>query len=350
MLGAIGGAILGMGLNWGMNQLKQSQSEYYMGLQHDYDKKLMALQNEYNKQNAAYSLGLQKELWDYTNYENQVKHLKDAGLSVGLMYGQGGGGGATASANPMAGVSQGHSQAVGMGLQYQQMSNQNDLIKAEAIKTMAEAEKISGVDTEKTKQEIDKIIADTGLSVENTNVARSIVELNNSTTGLNKANTDKAKAEINKVWEEVTNLSLDNTIKEETKDAVIQYAYVNTNNAIYDGIQKICNIKLTEKQMRALENQIEGYWFELATSRMSAEAATKQAENTANRLVEEVKKWNKQISQEDEKILQQWIFGGINTAVGAVDKLTGALTPWGLVKNLSKARNTVGGFEYITTK
>lgn len=338
MLGAIGGAVLGMGLNWGMNQLKQKQSEYYMGLQHTYDKKLMALQNEYNKQNAAYGLGLQKELWDYTNYENQVKHLKDAGLSVGLMYGNGGGGGATAAANPVAGVSQGHSQAVGMGLQFQQISNQNDLIKAQAIKTMAEAEKISGVDTEKTKQEIDKLIADTGLSVENANVARSIVELNNSTTGLNKANTDKATAEINKVWEEVTNLSIDNTIKEETKDAIIQRAYVETNNAIYNGIQKICNIELTEKQKNLLEKQIEGYWFDLATSRMGAEAATKQAETTAKRLTEEVKKWTKGLSQEDEKILQQWIFGGVNTAVGAVDKLTGALTPWGLVKNISKAR------------
>ena len=26
-------------------------------------------------------------MWDYTNYENQVEHMKKAGLNVGLMYG-----------------------------------------------------------------------------------------------------------------------------------------------------------------------------------------------------------------------------------------------------------------------
>ena len=36
-------------------------------------------------------------MWDYTNYENQVKHLEAAGLNPALLYGQGGGGGATAA-------------------------------------------------------------------------------------------------------------------------------------------------------------------------------------------------------------------------------------------------------------
>ena len=40
---------------------------------------------------------MQKEMWDYTNYENQVEYMKNAGLNVGLMYGGSGGGGATFS-------------------------------------------------------------------------------------------------------------------------------------------------------------------------------------------------------------------------------------------------------------
>lgn len=39
---------------------------------------------------------MQKDMWDYTNYPNQVKAMKEAGLSTGLMYGMGGGGGTTA--------------------------------------------------------------------------------------------------------------------------------------------------------------------------------------------------------------------------------------------------------------
>ena len=34
-------------------------------------------------------------MWDYTNFENQRAHLENAGLSVGLMYGNGGAGGAS---------------------------------------------------------------------------------------------------------------------------------------------------------------------------------------------------------------------------------------------------------------
>ena len=38
---------------------------------------------------------LQKKMWDETNYGAQVAHMKKAGLSVGLMYGKGGGSGTT---------------------------------------------------------------------------------------------------------------------------------------------------------------------------------------------------------------------------------------------------------------
>ena len=38
---------------------------------------------------TKYSTELSKEMWDYTNYENQVKHLKEAGLKPALLYGKG---------------------------------------------------------------------------------------------------------------------------------------------------------------------------------------------------------------------------------------------------------------------
>ena len=39
---------------------------------------LMNKQAEINKEQADYSTDLAKNYWDYTNYENSVKHLKDA--------------------------------------------------------------------------------------------------------------------------------------------------------------------------------------------------------------------------------------------------------------------------------
>ena len=35
---------------------------------------------------------LQMDMWNKTNYGAQMRHMKDAGLNPGLMYGMGGGG------------------------------------------------------------------------------------------------------------------------------------------------------------------------------------------------------------------------------------------------------------------
>ena len=48
----------------------------------------------YNNKMARQNQQRNKEMWDYTNFENQRAHLENAGLSIGLMYGQGGAGGA----------------------------------------------------------------------------------------------------------------------------------------------------------------------------------------------------------------------------------------------------------------
>ena len=53
------------------------------------NRELMKYQADLNQQQAYYSTGLAKDLWDYTNYENTVKHIKAAGLSPALIYGGG---------------------------------------------------------------------------------------------------------------------------------------------------------------------------------------------------------------------------------------------------------------------
>ena len=52
--------------------------------------KLMDIQNRYNEQMAKNNQLRNKDLWDYTNYENQKQHIKNAGLNPALMYGMGG--------------------------------------------------------------------------------------------------------------------------------------------------------------------------------------------------------------------------------------------------------------------
>lgn len=87
------------------------------------EKEMMGLQYQYNEMMAKNNQQRAKEMWDYTNLENQVKHARNAGLSIGLMYG-GGGNSGTTSGGSGSGVSGGGSQAVQAGLQAKAMGLQ----------------------------------------------------------------------------------------------------------------------------------------------------------------------------------------------------------------------------------
>ena len=81
--------------------------------------RLMDIQNRYNEQMAKNNQLRNKDLWDYTNYENQKQHIKNAGLNPALMYGMGGGGGVSANGAQGQGVTQPTDRSVEMKLKQQ---------------------------------------------------------------------------------------------------------------------------------------------------------------------------------------------------------------------------------------
>ena len=94
-------------------------------------------------------------MWKDTNFGAQRAEMEKAGLSVGLMYGNGGGqaastagGNATQPNRPKTNPVEVALQQESMGLQLKQIEAQNRLANAGATKTIAEANKIAGVDTE----------------------------------------------------------------------------------------------------------------------------------------------------------------------------------------------------------
>ena len=89
----VSGAIGGLGSLMGIGRRKERKAREAEEREHQRQLEYMGLQAQYNKEQAKYSTELSKEMWDYTNCENQVKHLKNAGLNPALLYGQGGGGG-----------------------------------------------------------------------------------------------------------------------------------------------------------------------------------------------------------------------------------------------------------------
>ena len=181
-MGFIGNALSqALGLSWSPERAMREQEAY--------NKRIMALQNKYQQQAAAQSQQYAKDYWDYTNTENQVKHLKNSGLNIGLMYGQSGAGGMGASGGArQESPDQAQGNPVGMALQVQQLEQQrrmNDaqiaLAEAQASKANEEAKKIGGVDTQEALKRIEE--------------ASSRIELNLREGNYKEALTDLTKAE-----------------------------------------------------------------------------------------------------------------------------------------------------------
>lgn len=198
-LGGLGSAAASTGAGFLGNALSQVfglswSPKRTMREQEAYNRRIMALQYQYQQQAAAQSQQYAKDYWDYTNTENQVKHLKNSGLNVGLMYGQSGAGGMGASGGAhQAAPDQPQGNPVGMALQVQQLEQQrrmNDaqiaLAEAQANKANTEATKIGGVDTQEALKRIEE--------------AGSRIELN-----LREGNYKDALTELTKAEKEATN-------------------------------------------------------------------------------------------------------------------------------------------------
>lgn len=169
-----------LGLSWSPARAMREQEAY--------NKRIMALQNQYQQQAAAQSQQYAKDYWDYTNTENQVQHLKNSGLNIGLMYGQSGAGGMGASGGAhQAAPEQPQGNPVGMALQIQQIEQQrrmNDaqiaLAEAQASKVKEEAKKIGGVDTQEALTRIEEIGSRIELNLKEGNYKDALTDLTNA--------------------------------------------------------------------------------------------------------------------------------------------------------------------------
>lgn len=195
------------GLSWSPEKAMREQEAY--------NKRLMALQNQYQQQAAAQSQQYAKDYWDYTNTENQVKHLKNSGLNIGLMYGQSGAGGMGASGGArQESPEQPQGNPVGMALQVQQIEQQrrmNDaqiaLAEAQASKAKEEARKIGGVDIEEAYKRIEEmgakienLIADKKLKEAETKLSEAKKETEETIQRLNEGKEALSRSQISEAF------------------------------------------------------------------------------------------------------------------------------------------------------
>jgi hypothetical protein len=132
-ISALGKGLITFGMQQAANTVggntAQKRQERLMGIN-------LKNQKELNEQGR----NIQMDMWNKTNYGAQVRHMKEAGLSPGLIYGNSGGGGTTTgSQSGGSAASGGAPSRPQMGIEGLMAGHQISLMKAQARKLNAEA-------------------------------------------------------------------------------------------------------------------------------------------------------------------------------------------------------------------
>lgn len=308
---------------------KLEDQEELMRKAWEYEKAGMGLQYNYGQQAADAEYKRNLQMWKDTNFGAQRNEMEKAGLSVGLMYGNGGGsaastagGTATQPSAPKTNPVEVELQQQALGLQLKQIEAQNKLANAETAKTLAEANKIAGVDTEGQNlenkwQEIENRIQ---LSRENI-AAANITEAN--------ANAQKAV----ELWnQEMLNTKyLDETQKERVAKLVSEIALLQKEGAVQDSI-----VDVNYNTARKIQKEVENFYYDMITKRMSAEAAKEQAAAMVDKIAKDYELGKGHLDNENQKNLREWIFGGINQLSEIIESISKFKQAQSLLKRLEK--------------
>ena len=300
-----GGLSQALGLSWSPGKAMQEQWKY--------NKNIMALQNQYQQQAAEKSQQYAKDYWDYTNAENQIAHLKNAGLNIGLMYGQSGAGGMGASGGAhQTSPEQPQGNPVAMALQTQQIEQQrrmNDaqiaLAEAQARKADEEANKIGGVDIEEAKKRIEEmdanikeLIASQKLKEAEEELTKAKKETETTIQRLNESKEALSRAEISQAFAVATYYSeMAHKVYWEYEREKLGYQYDKAtlqdriDAAYYMNCQVIAAITKTYKDVEVGDAQIK-----------QLEAAAKELNKLADK-----HDWDKETYRKEvEGMIERW--------------------------------------------
>ena len=243
------------------------------------------------KSMGLFNLQLQKNLWDYTNYENQVKHMKNAGLNVGLMSGGGGQGGSTNASSGNVQNTGGGGGIDGMALMLQAQLNKAQIenINADTKKKEVEANKLAGVDTEVGRAQIANLLQ----GVENQKAQEVLTQvqtrIGNAEANIKEMSIDNSvrylKGLADYQEKEVERLTYDNYVSKNTADTKINMANaelvkVYLENALTKA-QTDNTIQMTEEsKQRILQkwSEVSQGWHNVKSNEIKAQSDKFMAE------------------------------------------------------------------------
>lgn len=326
--------LLGLsGGNWEDQMEQQFQNE----------KEMMGLQNQYNQAMAQANHERNKQMWDYTNFENQRAHLENAGLSVGLMYGKGGAGGASTAGGQGSGPGNPGTNAVGMGLQAKALELQNKQIESQialnmatAEKTASEAKKIAGVDTKQAEANTENLIQATsnekirrGLILANIRYQDAMEELTRNQADAKKLELGQITQSIKnleKAWEQldanIEGIKIDNKVKQETIGTMVKQAQANLQKTMAEiltertkGQVNAATVNDITSQINTRAEQMAQQWRRIKIEGGNYELNRAKFETETDKMYQQLdlEKWK--LNNEEKRIVKDYIMGILQSGV-----------------------------------
>ena len=190
------------------------------------------------------------------------------------------------------------------------------------LSMLAEANKIAGVDTKGQElsnkwQEVENRIQLSKESITESNVTEA------------EANAQKAI----ELWkQEALNTEyLDKTQEERVVKLVSEIALIQKEGAVQDSI-----LDVNYNTARKIQKEVENFYYEMVTKRMSAEAAKEQAAAMVDKIAKEYELGKGRLKNENEKNLREWIYGGINQVSDIIGSISKFKQAQALIEKISK--------------
>ncbi len=253
--GALGGAF-GIGLQ---EMRANRQNNLTIGLQENQFQN----QKELNKQGSE----LQYDLWNKTNYDAQVKHMKKAGINPGLLYGKSGAGGSTTGSQGGGSAGGGNANAPmdvgavsGMGMMASQIAL--NLSKKENLDADSENQHMDNKVKKLFGQEADSLEDNNRINkakAEGKILYGKWADVNGGYM-YNNNNTKPENRGEHKVLDKFVIEHVEANLRKEENEVVKDKVKYELLNSILDSQLKEAKIELTKEQERKLWHDIWQGW------------------------------------------------------------------------------------------
>lgn len=286
------------------------------------EQKRMEEQFRYNKAMADYNHMLGLQMYEATGYKSQVRQMREAGLNPALMYGSAGTTG-QATQGTGAGVQQGNTQAVMMGLNMVRMQKDIELADAQISKTREEAK------TEESKRGVNE----------------SVQKLNDTISKLNTAKLDEIPETINLIKEQVIAMKSNNVVLTATEQERIAIVWENALKAQWEQIEARLSAEIKEKERDMLATKQERWqeYIDAEIRKLQAEGIEKEVNaKLAETKISEILQMIGETGLNERKFGLDTIMGYVNAGIRGASTLAQILPVGKVLKLISLGLSKIG--------